>query len=110
MIPPATRFFGYARTKLTIEEIRERCDQYMKVKDDEKERYEEFWKLNHYSAGSYTERIDFEKLNQQMSKFDKQSNANRLFYLALPPSVFETVTVHIRETCMGLQYVLDLPR
>lgn len=81
----------------------------MKVKDDEKERYEQFWKLNQYVAGSYTDRIDFEKLNQQMSKCDSQSNANRLFYLALPPSVFETVTVHIRETCMGLQYVLDLP-
>lgn len=75
----------------------------MKVKDDERERYEQFWKLNHYVAGTYTDRIDFEKLNQELSKFDSQSSANRLFYLALPPSVFETVTVHIRNTCMALQ-------
>lgn len=88
---------------MTIEELREKCHQYMKVKDDEKETYENFWKVNHYMAGSYTERVDFEKLNQQMSKFDAQSNANRLFYLALPPSVFEPVTIALRNSCMALQ-------
>ena len=77
----------------------------MKVKDDEIERYEQFWKLNHYVAGSYTERRDFEMLNQELSKFDSLSSANRLFYLALPPSVFEAVTTLIRNTCMGLQWV-----
>lgn len=103
LLPPATSFFGYARTKLEISELRERCDQYMKVKEDEKERYEQFWALNHYAAGSYTENADFVKLSQMLSKFDELSNANRLFYLALPPSVFETVTVHIREQCMAKQ-------
>jgi glucose-6-phosphate 1-dehydrogenase len=103
LLPPATTFFGYARTKLSIDELRERCHQYMKVKDDETERYEQFWKLNHYVAGNYTERRDFEMLNQELSKFDNLSSANRLFYLALPPSVFETVTTLIRNTCMALQ-------
>lgn len=103
LLPPATTFFGYARTKLSISELRKRCDEYMKVKADEQDRYEQFWKLNHYAAGSYTERVDFEMLNQELSKFDSLSNANRLFYLALPPSVFEPVTVHIRNTCMGLK-------
>lgn len=103
LLPPATTFIGYARTKLTIEELRGRCDQYMKVKDDERDRYEQFWIINRYVAGSYTERRDFELLNQELSKFDNLSSANRLFYLALPPSVFETVTIHIRNTCMALQ-------
>lgn len=103
LLPPATTFFGYSRTKLTIEEVRQRCDQYMKVKDDERERYEQFWKINYYVAGSYTEQSDFEVLNKELSKFDKLSTANRLFYLALPPSVFETVTVHIRTICMALE-------
>lgn len=75
----------------------------MKVKDDELDRYDAFWKLNQYTVGSYTERADFEKLQQDLSKFDTNSNANRLFYLALPPSVFETVTIHIRESCMADQ-------
>lgn len=75
----------------------------MKVQPGEEERYEEFWKINHYVAGSYDLRRDFELLNQEMSKFEIGTQANRLFYLALPPSVFQSVTVHIKETCLGLK-------
>jgi glucose-6-phosphate 1-dehydrogenase len=104
LLPPSTTFCGYARTQLTVDELRSRCEKFMKVKDEEKEKYEQFWKLNQYAAGSYTERRDFEMLNQTLSKFDTSDGAaNRLFYLALPPSVFEAVTVHIRNTCMALQ-------
>ena len=103
LLPSATSFYGYARSQLTIQELREKCDPYMKVKPDEAEKYEKFWKINFYVAGSYSERRDFELLNQEMSKFDRSTSANRLFYLALPPSVFEPVTVHIRNTCMSLQ-------
>lgn len=98
-----TIFFGYARSKLSVEDLRAKCDQYMKVKEGEEEKYEQFWNINHYVAGSYTERRDFEMLNQEMSKHDSLSSANRLFYLALPPSVFESVTVNIRNNCMALQ-------
>lgn len=80
----------------------------MKVKPGDEERYEEFWKLNYYVAGSYNTRRDFELLNQQLENHEKGQNAHRLFYLALPPSVFESVTVHIRNTCMGKKYVFLL--
>lgn len=73
----------------------------MKVKPSEQERYEEFWKLNYYLSGQYDSRRDFEILNQEINGFEKRPVANRLFYLALPPSVYEQVTVHIRETCMA---------
>lgn len=101
LLPTGTIFFGYARTKLTVTELRAKCDQYMKVRPDEQARYEEFWRLNHYFAGGYDSRRDFELLNQEITKFENVPNANRLFYLALPPSVFETVTELIKATCMG---------
>jgi glucose-6-phosphate 1-dehydrogenase len=103
LLPSVTTFCGYARSKLTIADLQERCQPYMKVKQEEEEKYENFWKLNSYVAGSYTERRDFEMLNQELSKNDQQSVANRLFYLALPPSVFETSTSNIKNTCMALQ-------
>ncbi|XP_066598128.1 glucose-6-phosphate 1-dehydrogenase [Prorops nasuta] len=103
LLPKTTTFFGYARSNLTLEELREKCSPYMKVKSDEAEKYEEFWKLNHYMAGSYDTREDFAKLNQEIEKHENGIAANRLFYLALPPSVFEKVTVHIRNLCMGLK-------
>lgn len=73
----------------------------MKVKSDEAEKYEEFWKLNHYVAGSYDSQKDFELLNREIQKYEKDATDHRLFYLALPPSVFESVTVHIKNVCMG---------
>jgi glucose-6-phosphate 1-dehydrogenase len=72
------------------------------VKPGEEELADRFWGLNHYVSGGYDKRGSFELLNQEMSRHEKPSNAaNRLFYLALPPSVFETVTLHLKETCMS---------
>lgn len=101
LLPTGTIFYGYARSKLTVEELRAKCDPYMQVKPDEQSRYEEFWSANYYVAGSYDQRRDFELLNQELINFEKVPHANRLFYLALPPSVFESVTKFIKETCMG---------
>lgn len=101
LLPTGTIFFGYARTKLSVTELRAKCDQYMKVRPEEQAKYEDFWRLNHYVAGGYDARRDFELLNQEICKFEDVPHANRLFYLALPPSVFDTVTELIKATCMG---------
>ena len=74
----------------------------LQVKDDEADKVEKFWAINSYVAGSYTEKSAFEKLNSEMCKLETGKEAgNRLFYLALPPSVFATVTSNIKETCMS---------
>jgi len=101
LLPSCTTIFGYARTHMSIPELRAKCDQHIKIGSDEEALYEKFWKLNNYVAGSYDQRRDFEILNQEISKFEKNSKMNRLFYLALPPSVFESVTLHIKQNCMG---------
>ena len=73
------------------------------MKPGEEAEADKFWALNHYVSGGYDKRVSFELLNQEMSRHEKPSGgpANRLFYLALPPSVFETVTTHLKETCMS---------
>ncbi|XP_065165362.1 glucose-6-phosphate 1-dehydrogenase isoform X1 [Atheta coriaria] len=101
LLPTNTIFIGYARSKTTVETIREKCQEYMKVKPNEQERYEAFWRINHYVAGAYDQGADFEVLNKEMCKHEIGPVANRLFYLALPPSVFEPVTVNIKEKCMA---------
>lgn len=100
LLPENTIFIGYARSGLTISQVREKCEPYVKAKPDEQERLEQFWALNHYVKGSYDTRRDFELLNQEMLKLGSD-RANRIFYLALPPSVFEPVTTNIRECCMA---------
>ncbi|XP_044006754.1 glucose-6-phosphate 1-dehydrogenase isoform X1 [Aphidius gifuensis] len=101
LLPKTTTFFGYARSKLTVKDLRQKCHQYMKVKPGEESKYEEFWTLNNYVAGSYDSESDFIKLNKELENFETGSKGNRLFYLALPPTVFEEVTVHIRNNCMS---------
>ena len=100
LLPDNTIFVGYARSDLTMAQVREKCEPYVKAKPDEQERLEQFWAVNHYVRGSYDTRRDYELLNQEMLKLGSDK-ANRIFYLALPPSVFEPVTSNIRACCMA---------
>ncbi|CAF1151440.1 unnamed protein product [Rotaria sordida] len=99
LLPEHIRFIGYARSEITIEKIFENAAKYMKVKENEHEKYEKFVKINSYIAGSYDNGQDFENLNIEANKLSKQDSAHRLFYLALPPSVYESVTELISKYC-----------
>merc|ERR1711962_952428 len=100
LLPKGTRIFGYARSKMTVAQLRERCAGTVKAKEGEGELLQQFWAVNSYVAGSYDTKRDFELLAQEMSGVEKGTN-NRLFYLALPPSVFKPVTSMIKEACMS---------
>jgi glucose-6-phosphate 1-dehydrogenase len=90
-IPHGCQIFGYARSKLSVAKLREKCSGTVKAKKGEEELLEQFWAANHYVAGSYDDKKDFELLNQEMASIENKQ-ANRMFYLSLPPSVFKTVT------------------
>uniref|UniRef100_A0A0B7AXQ6 Glucose-6-phosphate 1-dehydrogenase n=1 Tax=Arion vulgaris TaxID=1028688 RepID=A0A0B7AXQ6_9EUPU len=98
LLPPKTFFVGYARSQLSLEDVKKSCLPHMKVKPSEEEKLKEFFKLNDYVAGSYDKAEDFKKLNKAI---EQKGSSNRLFYMALPPSVFETVTLNIKAVCMA---------
>ena len=95
LLPENTQVFGYARSKLTMSQLRDKCAETVKAKEGEKELLEEFWAINSYVAGSYDNEEDFHHLVNQMAEKEKDC-ANRLFYLALPPSVFKPITSMIK--------------
>ncbi|XP_030829358.1 glucose-6-phosphate 1-dehydrogenase X isoform X3 [Strongylocentrotus purpuratus] len=101
LLPKKTTFVGYARSVISIDELRKRATPYMKIKDGEEEKLNEFFKANRYVKGSYTDAAEFEHLNDVIKTIEKGQKANRLFYLALPPSVFKDVTAHIKTACMA---------
>jgi len=82
-----------------VEKIFENAAKYMKVQDNEREVYEKFVKLNSYVAGSYDKGEDFDNLNTEANKLSKKESVHRLFYLALPPSVYESVSELISKHC-----------
>lgn len=98
LLPHKTFFIGYARSKITMEDITKNTIQYMKVRPGEEEKLKEFYKLNEYVCGQYDKTEGFAELNKVIQT---KGNCNRLFYLALPPSVYEAVTLNIKATCMA---------
>ena len=76
----------------------------LQVNEGEEEDAASFWSANRYIAGSYDGDDDFGKLNEEMSRTEELESGqknNRLFYLALPPSVFEDVTTQLKSICMS---------
>eukprot|EP00731_Ephydatia_muelleri_P001150 Em0001g1150a len=71
-------------------------------KENEKSLMDQFWASNRYMSGSYTDKESIAKLNAELKKLENGYDVgNRLFYLALPSSVFEEVASCLRETAMS---------
>ena len=71
------------------------------VKDEHKKDVEQFFKQCFYVKGSYDKKKDFENLGKELDKLNKSETVNRIFYLALPPSVFKEATSNIKSCCMS---------
>ncbi|CAI8031639.1 Glucose-6-phosphate 1-dehydrogenase [Geodia barretti] len=102
LFPKNTKIVGYARSDLTIEKLKEKCAPFLKATDEEADKLKDFWARNTYVRGSYTEKQAFDALSAEIKKQETGfKKANRLFYLALPPSVFAPVTSNIKLCCMS---------
>lgn len=98
LLPPGTRFVGYSRSTIVKKSLEEKSKPFMKITGQEKVNLSDFWALHSFVSGSYTDDVDFKKLESYLSSYGE---TNRIFYLALPPSVFEDVTLGIRKFCMS---------
>ncbi|RVW14166.1 Glucose-6-phosphate 1-dehydrogenase, cytoplasmic isoform [Vitis vinifera] len=102
-------FFGYARTKISDDELRNRIRGYLINKDATSEHSEEvskFLQLIKYVSGSYDAEDGFRLLDKEIaehefSKNSQEGSSRRLFYLALPPSVYPSVCRMIKLCCMN---------
>uniref|UniRef100_A0A8C5H8U4 Glucose-6-phosphate 1-dehydrogenase n=1 Tax=Gouania willdenowi TaxID=441366 RepID=A0A8C5H8U4_GOUWI len=101
LLPGNTHFVGFARSKLTVEDIKSSCQPYMKVTDDDGECLSTFFRMNSYLSGSYDDDDSFDRLNSHLLSLPGGPDSNRLFYLALPPSVYQHVSTNIRNHCMS---------
>ncbi|CEQ40088.1 SPOSA6832_01670, partial [Sporobolomyces salmonicolor] len=102
-LPEGIRIIGYARTKMNKEEYHKRVTQYTKAPIPAmKKKLEEFLEICTYVSGQYDQDDGFEELEKEIKKAeetytDKDSPKNRVFYMALPPSVFTTVASHFKK-------------
>lgn len=103
LLPKETYIVGYARSDRTIEQLMSDVIKYVKIDSNEQDLWNKFWSCNYYLKGSYDKDEDFDKLNSFINKLQAEKNvsiSNRLFYLALPPVVYASVSKLIRQHCI----------
>lgn len=102
-LPSNVNIIGYARSDLSIDYLCDSIKLFLKVKDDSaKQKVEPFLQLVSYISGPYDKPDGYQKLNEAISKYDSDhgvKKSERLFYLALPPTVFTTAAKHIKDYC-----------
>ncbi|XP_061592199.1 glucose-6-phosphate 1-dehydrogenase-like [Cololabis saira] len=101
LLPDNTHFVGFARSDFTVEDIKAACLPYMKVTDKEGDAVSAFFHKNSYLSGRYDDGTSFEQLNRHLLSLPGGANANRVFYLALPPTIYNHVSSNIRNHCMS---------
>jgi glucose-6-phosphate 1-dehydrogenase len=103
-LPRGCKIIGYARTKMDPDEFLHRATSYIKTADAAEiaPKIEEFKAILSYFAGSYDDASPFEDLDKHISEIEaayQTKESNRIFYLALPPSVFIAVAKNLKEHC-----------
>ncbi|CAM9134606.1 unnamed protein product [Choristocarpus tenellus] len=99
-LPPHVIICGYARSKITDNQLHEKLRPYLSKEADPK--VEEFLKLVHYRAGGYGSAEDMGAMIKDLEIREEKSGlggvANRVFYFAIPPNVFLDTASSIKQT------------
>ncbi|KAJ0933311.1 Glucose-6-phosphate 1-dehydrogenase [Helianthus annuus] len=94
-LPQNFIIFGYARTEMTDEELRETISRTLTCRIDKREncgdKMEEFLARCFYHTGQYNSEENFAELDNRLKQKEDGKTSNRLFYLSIPPDIFADV-------------------
>uniref|UniRef100_A0A8D1PSQ8 Glucose-6-phosphate 1-dehydrogenase n=1 Tax=Sus scrofa TaxID=9823 RepID=A0A8D1PSQ8_PIG len=77
LLPEDTYIVGYARSRLSVADIRRQSEPFFKATPEEKPRLEEFFARNSYVAGQYDDAASYARLNSHMNALHQGPQANR---------------------------------
>ncbi len=97
-LPEKFAVLGASRTELSDDDFRARADEFLPDEADE-EKTGEFKKMLFYQPVSPAETGDYKKLKQRLEELEKTLNvdANYIFYLSTPPSLYDVIPKHLAE-------------
>ena len=104
LLPPHTRIFGYARSKLSQEDFVARIRPFAEKVTCADGVLDSFLANTTYVSGQYDSQDDFAALHDTICAGEVATGlpgGNRVFYLALPPSVFASVSATFKPVCMS---------
>ncbi|KAE8075514.1 hypothetical protein FH972_014223 [Carpinus fangiana] len=94
-LPEDFTIFGYGRSIMTDEELRNMISKTLTCRVDKRENCDEkmdaFLKKCFYSSGQYSSEEHFLELDKKLKEKEAGRLSNRLFYLAIPPNMFVDV-------------------
>lgn len=105
LFPSNLKIWGFARSNLTDDDLRERLRPFLQSTDHSKDVIESFLQCCCYQSGqSYGDESAYMSMNEAMESFESEHTdmvkSNRLFYFAIPPSAFAETAVAIKNTSM----------
>ncbi|KAJ1296716.1 hypothetical protein BS78_01G323600 [Paspalum vaginatum] len=94
-LPEHFTVFGYARTKMSDEELRNMISMTLTCRIDKREncgdKMEHFLQRCFYQPGQYNSEEGFAELDRRLKEKEAGKLPNRLFYLSIPPNIFVDV-------------------
>lgn len=107
LLPENTRYYGFSRSSYTDEEFRNKimADLTCRYTPGEKscaEKMDKFLENCFYQQGNYDSSDSFLDLYSLMSEKSDVNKANRLFYYAIPPSLFAPVAKAVGDSGLVL--------
>ncbi|KAI3387884.1 hypothetical protein SNEBB_008601 [Seison nebaliae] len=100
LLPKFFEIVGFARSNLGRKELCSKVFPYLKAAKSESDKVLEFCKCISYFRGQYDEKECYKRLYEEHLKdYFKNEKSEIIIYLALPPTLYFTVTQLIREEC-----------
>jgi len=104
LLPPNAIIAGYARSKLTDKVFKAKISANFKGGDEATKA--DFLSRCFYFAGQYASPEDFARFNTELLAREKKSTvdycrSNRIFYMAIPPTIFVAVGKGIQPAAMS---------
>ncbi|XP_062211531.1 glucose-6-phosphate 1-dehydrogenase, chloroplastic-like isoform X2 [Phragmites australis] len=94
-LPEHFTVFGYARSKMSDEELRNMISMTLTCRIDKREncgdKMEQFLQRCFYQSGLYNSEEGFAELDRKLKEKEAGKLPNRLFYLSIPPNIFVDV-------------------
>jgi glucose-6-phosphate 1-dehydrogenase len=103
LMPAGMSIVGFAITDTSSEAFRasmkENVAQFSRRKPLDEAVWNDFASRLHYVSGSFEDVANFQKLKAKLEELDKQNGTrgNRIFYLAIPPSLFTMVNDNLAK-------------
>lgn len=100
-LPPSVTIVGYARSKKTDDQFRETIRSFLK--SDDSTQIDKFLSRCIYRSGGYDDAEAIRVVAEEMSSIEKghADMANRLFYFAIPPSLFVPIATALKKAAMN---------